>query len=55
VATSQIEELQGVEISGDAYRTDLAQQAVDALREEGLDIRGESYEPGEIELQPGGE
>jgi NitT/TauT family transport system substrate-binding protein len=55
VATGQIEELQGVEISGDAYRTDLAQQAVDALREEGLDIRGESYEPGEIELQPGGE
>jgi NitT/TauT family transport system substrate-binding protein len=55
VATGQIEELQGVEISGDAYRTDLAQQAVDALREEGLDIRGESYEPGAVELQPGGE
>jgi NitT/TauT family transport system substrate-binding protein len=55
VATGQIAELEGVEISGDAYRTDLAQQAVDALREEGLDIRGESYERRDIELQPGGE
>jgi NitT/TauT family transport system substrate-binding protein len=55
VATGQIAELEGVEISGDAYRTDLAQQAVDALREEGLDIRGESYERRDIELQLGGE
>jgi len=55
VATGQIEELQGVEISGDAYRTDLAQQAVDALSEEGLDVKGDSYERREIELQPGGE
>jgi len=55
VATGQIEELQGVEISGDAYRTDLAQQAVDALREDGLDVEGESYEPRDIELRLGGE
>jgi len=55
VATGQIEELQGVEITGDAYRTDLAQQAVDELREEGLDVNGESYERRDIELQPGGE
>jgi NitT/TauT family transport system substrate-binding protein len=55
VATGQIEELQGVEITGDAYRTDLAQQAVDALREEGLDVEGESYDRRDIELQPGGE
>ena len=55
VATGQIEELQGVEITGDAYRTDLAQQAVDELREEGLDVEGESYERRDIELQPGGE
>ncbi|MEX0795299.1 MAG: ABC transporter substrate-binding protein [Acidimicrobiia bacterium] len=55
VATGQIEELEGVEVSGDAYRTDLAQQAVDELREEGLDVRGESYERRDIELQPGGE
>ncbi|MEX1038280.1 MAG: ABC transporter substrate-binding protein [Acidimicrobiia bacterium] len=55
VATGQIEELEGVEISGDAYRTDLAQQAVDALREEGLDVDGDGYERRDIELQPGGE
>jgi len=55
VATGQIEELQGVDITGDAYRTDLAQQAVDALREEGLDVEGESYDRRDIELQPGGE
>ncbi len=55
VATGQIEELQGIEVTGDAYRTDLAQQAVDELREEGLDVTGESYERREIELLPGGE
>jgi NitT/TauT family transport system substrate-binding protein len=55
VATGQIEELQGVDIAGDAYRTDLAQRAVDELSEEGLDVEGESYERRDIELQPGGE
>lgn len=55
VATGQIEELQGVDITGDAYRSDLAEQAVDELREEGLDVEGESYERRDIELQPGGE
>ena len=55
VATGQIEELEGVEISGDAYRTDLAQQAVDALSEEGMDVDGDSYERRAIELRPGGE
>ncbi len=55
VATGQIEELQGVEITGDAYRADLAQQAVDELREDGLDVEGESFELRDIELQPGGE
>lgn len=55
VATGQIEELQGVEITGDAFRTDLAEQAVDALRDEGLDVEGESYDRRDIELQPGGE
>jgi NitT/TauT family transport system substrate-binding protein len=55
VATGQIEELQGVDITGDAYRTDLAQQAVDELREEGLDVDGESYERRDIELRLGGE
>ncbi|MCI0426028.1 MAG: ABC transporter substrate-binding protein [Actinobacteria bacterium] len=55
VATGQIPELQGVEISDDAYRTDLAQAAVDALEEEGLDVTGSSYERREIELTEGGE
>jgi NitT/TauT family transport system substrate-binding protein len=55
VATSQIPELQGVEISDDAYRTDLAQQAVDDLEAEGLDVTGASYERREVELAEGGE
>lgn len=55
VATSQIPELEGVEVSEDAYRTDLAEAAVQALDDEGLDVNGDSWEPREIELQPGGE
>jgi len=55
VATSQIAELQGVEITGDAFRTDLAQAAVDALEEAGLDVTGSGYERREIELRAGGE
>ncbi len=55
VATGQIPELQGVEISGDAFRTDLAQAAVDALEDAGLDVKGDTYERREIELRPGGE
>lgn len=55
VATGQIEELKGVAISSDAYRTDLAQAAVNALKSDGLDVSGESYERRTIELQPGGE
>lgn len=55
VATGQIEELKGATISDDAYRTDLAQAAVDALKGAGLDVSGESYERRTIELLPGGE
>jgi NitT/TauT family transport system substrate-binding protein len=55
VATAQIPELQGAEISNDSYRTDLAQQAVDDLDEEGLDVKGSSYERRTIELVEGGE
>lgn len=55
VATGQIEELQGVEISDDAFRTDLAEAAVEELRGEGLDVEGSSYQRREIELAPGGE
>lgn len=40
-----------------AYRTDLAQAALDALGEEypDLDLTGEEYEPIEVELREGGE
>lgn len=55
IATGQIEELKGASISSDAYRTDLAQAAVDALKSAGLDVSGESYERRSIELVPGGE
>ncbi len=54
IATSQIEELEGVSISDDAYRTDLAQTAVDALEAAGLDVDGSSYQRRTIELQPVG-
>ncbi len=43
------------EPSEGAYRTDLAQAAVDALIEEGLDVTGEMYEPQEVEITPRGE
>jgi hypothetical protein len=52
VATEQIAELQGVEIPDDAYRTDLAQAALDRLGD--ADVNGEGFERREIELQEGG-
>jgi len=55
VATGQIAELQGVTVTDDAFRTDLAQAAVDALESAGLDVKGESYERRDIELRAGGE
>ena len=55
IATTQIPDLQGVEISDDVYRADLAEQAVAALEEKGLDVHGEDWERVEVELQPGGE
>lgn len=41
--------------STDAYRTDLAQAAVDELKAEGLDVLGTGYEKLEVEVTPGGE
>ena len=52
IATEQIAELQGVEIPDEAYRTDLAQAAVDALGD--ADVTGEGFERRDIELQEGG-
>jgi NitT/TauT family transport system substrate-binding protein len=52
VATEQIPELQGKEISADAYRADLAEAAVANLGDK--DVSGSSYQRREIELQEGG-
>jgi len=38
-----------------AFRTDLAQQAVDSLKADGVDVTGENYKPQEVEITPGGE
>ncbi|MGH3033121.1 MAG: ABC transporter substrate-binding protein [Gaiellaceae bacterium] len=37
------------------YRTDLAEAAVEELKDEGVDVTGEGYEPIEVEVTPGGE
>jgi NitT/TauT family transport system substrate-binding protein len=55
VATTQIPELQGVSISDDAFRTDLAREAVDALENSDFDVAGSSYARRTIELRVGGE
>ncbi|MBW3667305.1 MAG: ABC transporter substrate-binding protein [Actinobacteria bacterium] len=55
VSTGQIPELEGVEVSDDAYRTDIAEAAVQALADEGLDVDGAGYERRDIELREGGE
>lgn len=54
VATTQIEELRGVEIGDDAYRTDIAEAAVAALEEAGMDVAGAGYTRRVITLNPGG-
>ena len=54
VATSQIPELEGVEIAPEAFRSDLAEAAVAALEEEGLDVSGDDWERIEVELVEGG-
>ena len=55
VATTQIPELEGAEISDDVYDSSFAEAAVAALEEEGLDVRGEDFEKAEVELAEGGE
>ncbi len=55
VATSQIPELQGVEISADAFRTDIAEAAIATLEEAGLDVTGDGFERRDVELRAGGE
>ena len=53
VATTEIPELQGKEISSDAYRTDLAEAAIANLGD--ADTSGDGYERREIELKENGE
>ncbi|MXZ69257.1 MAG: ABC transporter substrate-binding protein [Acidimicrobiia bacterium] len=53
VATSQ-GVIQGVPPAG-SYRTDFAQNAVDALEDDGLDTVGNSWQRVTVELNPGGE
>jgi NitT/TauT family transport system substrate-binding protein len=55
VATSQIPELQGQEIPDTAYTTEIAEAAVAALEEDGVDVVGADWEPVEVELREGGE
>ena len=38
-----------------AFRTDIAEAAVAALTEQGVDVVGEDYEPLDVEVTPGGE
>jgi len=52
VATTQIPELQGATISSDAFRTDLAEQAIDNLS--GEDTDGSGYSRRSITLNEGG-
>jgi NitT/TauT family transport system substrate-binding protein len=53
VATSQ-QVLRAAPDAG-AYRTDLAEQAVRDLEAQGLDMKGLSYVPRQVEVTPGGE
>lgn len=55
VATTQIPELEGAEISDDVYDSSYAEAAVAALEEEGLDTTGADFERSEVELVEGGE
>jgi NitT/TauT family transport system substrate-binding protein len=48
-------EIVGQEPSDDTYRTDLAEAAVDELRDEGVDVNGEGWEKPEVEVTEGGE
>ncbi|MEX0756666.1 MAG: ABC transporter substrate-binding protein, partial [Acidimicrobiia bacterium] len=55
VATTQIPELQGVDIPEGSYTTEYAEAAVAALNAEGLDTVGSGWERLVVELNEGGE
>ena len=50
VATSESSDQRAA--AEDTFQTDLAEAAVAALEEEGLDVRGEGFQPTEVELTP---
>jgi NitT/TauT family transport system substrate-binding protein len=43
------------EASDEAYTSEYAEAAAQELRDEGVDVTGEGYEPEEVEVTPGGE
>ncbi len=53
IATAEISDLQGVNVSDDAYRTDLAEKAIANLSDSDTD--GDGYSRRDIELKEGGE
>ncbi len=53
IATAEISDLQGVNVSDDAYRTDLAEKAIANLSDSDTD--GDGYSHRDIELKEGGE
>lgn len=55
VATTQIPELQGVDIPDGSYTSEYAEAAVAALNDEGLDTVGSGWTRMEVELNEGGE
>jgi NitT/TauT family transport system substrate-binding protein len=55
VATTQIPELQGVDIPAGSFTTEFAEAAVAALNDEGLDTVGSGWVRLEVELNEGGE
>lgn len=55
VATSQVPELQGVDIPDSSYTTEFAEAAVAALEAEGLDTTGDGFTKAVIQLTEGGE
>jgi NitT/TauT family transport system substrate-binding protein len=55
VATTQIPELQGVDIPAGSFTTEFAEAAVAVLNDEGLDTVGSGWARLEVELNEGGE
>ena len=55
ISTTQIPDLEGVEIGSDVFRTDLAEGANQTLQDEGIDVTGEGFERIDVQLEEGGE